>query len=145
MNFEKFSESCLEILQKVEDGILSGYTSVLVIAEVLHRLMIIEASTKLGIPSKNILQHLKANPEKLTNLTQHIISYELIKKMGIKILPVDTKDISLSIDLKMRYKLFTNDAINLSVMRNNGILLIATNDPDFERVDFITVYKPFQK
>ena len=40
----------------------------------------------------------------------------------------------MSNSLKKEYRLFTNDAINLSVMKNNGLILLASNDPDFERV-----------
>lgn len=143
--FEKFADSCLDFLQKVEDGKLSGYTSALVLAEVLHRLMIIEASNKLNLPPKNIFNYLKANPEKIALLTDHLASYDLIERMGITILPVNARDIEHNNSIKMEYRLFTADATNLSVMKNNGLTLLASNDSDFERVDFITLYKPIQK
>ena len=62
--------------------------------------------------------------------------------MGITILPVNDKDIEQNNNLKKKYRLFSNDAINLSVMKNNGIIFLSSNDSDFERVDFITLYKP---
>ena len=141
--FEKFADSCLELFQRVETGKLSGYTSTLVLAELLHRLMFIEASNKLKLLPKEILKFLKANPEKITLLTDHLESYNLIERMGITILPVNDKDIEQSNSLKKKYRLFTNDAINLSIMKNNGIIFLCSNDSDFERVDFITLYKPF--
>jgi len=141
--FAKFADSCLELFQRVETGKLSGYTSTLVLAELLHRLMIIEASNKLELLPKEILKFLKANPEKITLLTDHLESYNIIGRMGITVLPVNDKDIEQSISLKKKYRLFTNDAINLSVMKNNGTIFLSSNDSDFERVDFITLYKPF--
>jgi len=140
--FEKFADSCLDFFQKVEAGKLSGYTSTLVLAEVLHRLMIIEASNKLNLPPKKVLSHLKRNPEKISLLQDHINCHELIETMGITILAVNSRDIEQSNSLKKEYKLFTNDAINLSVIKNNGLTHLASNDSDFERVDFITLYKP---
>lgn len=65
--------------------------------------------------------------------------------MGITILPLNSVDIEQSNDIKMKYKLFTNDAINLSVMKSNELAILASNDPDFEGVDFINLYKPEER
>jgi len=141
--FEKFADSCLEFFQRIEAGELTGFTSSLAVAEVLHRLMIIEASDKLDLLPKKILAYLKANPEKITLITDHLKSVDSINRMEIKVLAVNLRDIEMSNGLKMEYKLFTNDSINLSVMKNNGLILLASNDPDFERVDCVTLYQPF--
>jgi len=55
---------------------------------------------------------------------------------------VSFEDIKLSSEFKRKFTLFTNDAINLAVMKNNNIAYLASNDSDFERVDFLTLYKP---
>ena len=44
--------------------------------------------------------------------------------------------------LREAYYLLTNDSLNLYIMKVNGIRDIATNDSDFEQVDWITVWKP---
>ncbi|MBI5182101.1 MAG: type II toxin-antitoxin system VapC family toxin [Nitrospirae bacterium] len=141
--FEKFADSCLEFFQRIEAGKLSGFTSTLVLAEILHRLMIIEASNKLSLQTKKILEFLKANPEKITLLTDHLASYDLIEKLGVTVLSVNARDIEQSNSFKKECRLFTNDAINLSVMKNSNLIYLASNDPDFERADFITLCKPF--
>lgn len=141
--FEKFAVSCLEFFQRIEARELTGFTSSLAVAEVLHRLMIIEASDKLDLLPKKILAYLKSNPEKITLLTDHLKCADSINRMGIRVLTVNLRDIEMSNDLKKEYKLFTNDAINLSVMKNNSLIHLASNDPDFERVDCITLYQPF--
>ncbi len=41
-----------------------------------------------------------------------------------------------------RYRLMSNDAIHVAAMEKRGITNIATNDPDFERVGWIKVWKP---
>jgi len=38
--------------------------------------------------------------------------------------------------------MLTNDSLNLCVMKANGLNEIATNDSDFDRVDWVTVWKP---
>lgn len=141
-NFEKFAEACLDFLQKIEDGKLSGYTSTLALAEVLHRLMVIEASKKFNISPKNVVKTLKDNPDWTASLTDHSKALNFIEKIGISILPVNAHDLKASIDLKAEYCLLTMDAINLSVMKNNHISDLASNDGDFDRVNFVTRYTP---
>ncbi len=41
-----------------------------------------------------------------------------------------------------KYGLLSNDAIHVATMTQHGITNIATNDPDFERVEGLTVCKP---
>ncbi|MGB2843006.1 MAG: PIN domain-containing protein [Halobacteriota archaeon] len=40
------------------------------------------------------------------------------------------------------YALLTNDAFHVATMKGHGITNIATNDPDFERVEWLKVWKP---
>ncbi len=141
-NFEKFAESCLRFFQKIEDRKIIGYTSTLVVAEILHRLMIMEATMKFEIPPNKIVKLLKSNPDKISILTEHLDAISWVENLGVTILPLTPSDIRISSDLKFKYKLLTNDSVNLSTMLNNGITVISTNDSDFERIDFITVYKP---
>lgn len=53
----EYTNSCTQFLQRIEEARLSGLTSVLVLAETLHRLMIIEAATKLHIEPKQALRY----------------------------------------------------------------------------------------
>jgi predicted nucleic acid-binding protein len=54
----EYTDFCSRFLQRIEEGRLSGFTSTLVLAETLHRLMIIEAATKLQIVPKVAIRHL---------------------------------------------------------------------------------------
>ena len=40
------------------------------------------------------------------------------------------------------YSLLTNDAFHVATMKRQGITNIATNDPDFGRVEWLKVWKP---
>ncbi|MGB9629157.1 MAG: type II toxin-antitoxin system VapC family toxin, partial [Thermodesulfobacteriota bacterium] len=95
-----------------------------------------------GVLPKEVTKYLKANPDKIVSLADHIDSISYIEKLGISILTVSLKDIKLSSEFKKKFMLFTNDAINLAVMKNNNIAYLASNDSDFEKVDFLTLYKP---
>lgn len=80
--------------------------------------MIIEASQKFGLLPKKILEYLKTHPEKIALLTDHSRIVNTIGKIGIIVLPVHLIDIELSIQIKDKYNFFTNDAINISLMKN---------------------------
>ncbi len=43
---------------------------------------------------------------------------------------------------KWNYGLLSNDAIHLATMKKHGITSIATNDRDFERVEWLNIRKP---
>lgn len=141
-NFDKYAISCLDFFQRIEEGRLSGYTSTIVLAEVLHRLMVIEASKRFDLLPKNVVKYLKENPEKIPLLTDHSKSIDFIEKIGIPILPVNAHELKISIDLKREYRLLTIDAINVAVIKSNDLTTLASNDGDYDRVEFLTQYRP---
>lgn len=143
-NFEPFAVSCLPFLQRIEDGDIFGYTSSVVLAEVLHRLMVIEASKKLDILPKNVIKYLKENPDKIPFLSDHPKSLDFIERIGVTILPVNAHDLNMSIGLKMELGLLTIDSINLSVMKNNNLSAIASNDSDFKKIPWLNLYLPYK-
>lgn len=138
----EYTDSCTQFLQRIEEASLSGLTSVLILAETLHRLMIIEAATTLHIEPKQVLRHLKAHPLDVRKLTEHLTVVEKIQAFGVKILSLDIDDVLSSNAIKKECGLLTNDAINLALMRRHHIKHIATNDPDFGRVGDLVVWKP---
>lgn len=138
----EYTNSCTKFLQRIEEARLSGITSALVLAETLHRLMIIEATTKLHIEPKQALRYLKTRPQDVKKLTEHLTAVEKIQTFGIKILPLDVNNVLKSNAIKKEFGLLTNDAINLALMRHHHLKDIATNDPDFERVGDLIVWKP---
>lgn len=138
----EYSDSCARLLQRIEDAKLVGFTSTLVLAEALHRLMIIEATTTLHLAPKMVLRHLKAHPSLVKQLPQHLTVPDSIQAIGITILPLNVDDVLNSNAIKKEYGLLTNDALNLAIMRHHHLNNIATNDPDFAGVPGLTVWKP---
>jgi len=60
---------------------------------------------------------------------------------GIKILQLGEEISKLSFDLSKEYGLLPKDAIHTASCKYYDIKNIATNDSDFERVDFLKVWK----
>lgn len=136
------TESCSEFLQRIAEAKLSAHTSTLALAETLHRLMIIEASSKLHLEPKGAVRHLKTHPSDAKTLTGHLVTIEAVLAMGVKALPIEIEDVVRGNDLKKEFGLLTNDSINLAVMGRHRLKHLATNDLDFERVPGLTVWRP---
>lgn len=57
------SSSCSAFLGRIEDGVIRGLTSTIVLVEVLHRLMILEAAGVFQLPPRDALRYLKEHPQ----------------------------------------------------------------------------------
>ncbi len=141
-HFLGISESCTNFLRRGEIGDIEVYTSTIVLAEVLHRLMIAEVVEKYNVEPKKALKLLKEKPKIVPTLGKGEKAIQRIPEFNIKILPFPMEAILQSRKIRREYSLLTNDSLNLYIMRVNHLSYIATNDADFERVKGIKVWKP---
>ena len=141
-HFLDISDSSTNFLQRIEMRQIDAYTSTVVLAEVLHRLMIAELIEKYKIKSNNAIKFLKEKPEIIATLEKCEIAVKEIPEFNVRILSVTVESIFQSYDFRKKYNLLTNDSLNLNVMYVNGLKHIATNDSDFDGVEWIKVWKP---
>ena len=134
--------ACSAFLRRIEDRDLGGFTSLIVVAEVLHRLMVIEAVETLQVEARQVVRYLKEHPTEVRKLTAHLVVPERIQAVGVHILAPSLDDLLGSREEKLAFGFLTNDAINLAVMKRHHLAHIATNDPDFERVKSLKVWRP---
>lgn len=66
---------------------------------------------------------------------------KIIKDSRINIIPVGRLSPDF-IETSKKFNLLATDAMIVEIMKRNGIPNIATNDSDFERVNFLKVWKP---
>lgn len=66
---------------------------------------------------------------------------KLFENLRVEILSVEYKCKEI-VEFISRYSLLPNDAIHVATMKRHRIENIATNDKDFERVEWINVWKP---
>ncbi len=138
----ELTPTCSAFLRRVEQGDLAAFTSLTVLAEVLHRLMIIEAAESLQADARQIVRFLKEHPTEVRKLTKHLVVVEKIRDIGVHILAPTLDDLVASQEFKTALGFLTNDAINLAIMKAHHLTHIATNDPDFARVEALTIWKP---
>ena len=62
--------------------------------------------------------------------------------MGIEILQVDAEILEISANLRAQTGFLVNDSISRAMMQQREIQAIATNDRDFQRVNWLEVRLP---
>jgi len=60
----------------------------------------------------------------------------------LEIISPEIATIKRSQNMKRRYGLLSNDVLSLQIREDLKINNLASNDSDFERVNFIRLYKP---
>ena len=141
-HFTGVSDECSDFLSRCEQGELIGMTSVNVILEVLHRLMMVEAVRKNLVKPPNIVKKLSKAPQKLKGLNEYFINTEKIQDMGIAIKPLTFETIVKSHMVRLGSGLMVNDSVIIAGMKQEKVKLLATNDKAFEKVDEIHVCTP---
>src|SRR5687768_2416627 len=63
--------SCTQLLQRIENQELQGFTSAHVLSEIAHRMMTDEASQRFGWPKTGIARRLRSYPAQVQSLTRH--------------------------------------------------------------------------
>jgi predicted nucleic acid-binding protein len=138
----EFNKSCTNFLFRVETSQIHGFTSVGIIMEATHRLMMVEASAILDIEIKNLPKYLKQHPETVKQLTKHLSVPNKISELNIEIIQITPKIIEESQGNKTKYGFLSNDSLTLKIMENLAITNLASNDLDFKRVDWLNLYLP---
>jgi len=136
------SSNCSDFLALLEEGEYRGLTSVNVMTEVLHRLMVTEAKAKKLVRAPRVLKKLNENPEIICRLTDYSTVVQAILDMSIRILPLTSEHLLASQAVRSQYGLLVNDSLIVAMMKENGIDVLATNDEAFARVDWIRTLRP---
>ncbi len=91
---------------------------------------------------KDMVRYLKSHPDLVKKLIIHQSIPEKIASFNLEIISADLRTIERSQQMKRRYGFLSNDALSLQMMEDLKINNLASNDSDFERVNFIKLYKP---
>jgi predicted nucleic acid-binding protein len=142
MQAEPFVRESTQLLARSARREIELLTAAHTAAEVVHRVMMIEARATLGLSSGNTLNHLKRHPQAVKQLTEYKQVPGKFTQARINILPVTYREIHNSEQFRDIYGLLTNDSIILAVMSHYKLMDLATNDRDFQRVPGIRLWTP---
>lgn len=138
-----FGDASYDFIKKIESLEIKGYTSTLVLDEVLFKMILMEASNKLNVSMKNVVGLLKKEPDKLAALEKSWKNIQEIQNMeNLTIFGVTPATFKDAVEIAQNYKLLPHDATHAAVAKEMNIRNIASNDEDFKHVDFLKVWKP---
>ncbi len=141
-HFAGFSEQCKEFLKRCESRDLFGVTSVTVLAEVCHQLMLAEAIKRKLISSSRPSRQLAQKPQIVKKLSEYSGHLSNITEWGIEVVDMDKKIFINSQSIRSQFGLLTNDSFIPGYMELSNTNMLATADKIFNRIAAIRVYSP---
>jgi len=133
---------CGQLLQRIENQEIEGFTSTHVLAETAHRLLTLEARARHGWSSGKVVHRLKKNPSVFQGLTQFRIAIERVRQSRIQVLPASAALLVAAAGHCQQYGLLITDALSVALMQAHGLTKLASEDSDFDRVSGLTRYAP---
>ena len=141
-NDPKYGTACTKLVKRIEQRVLSGVVSSHVLADVVHRVMTLEAITLNGWPKAGIAARLRKHHAEIPKLTHFERVITSVPQLAIQVLPITQALLQAANAATKQYELLTGDALVVAVMQANGLTDLASLDADFDRVPGITRYAP---
>jgi predicted nucleic acid-binding protein len=141
-HFTGVSAECRAFLERCEQREVAGLTSSVVVAEVAHQLMMIEAVARGLLPAGNVARRLREKPEVVRQLHTYQEQVERIPLMGIGVVPLDLQVLLRSADARRRHGLPTHHSLVVTTALQKGIAAMASANADLERVPELQLYQP---
>jgi predicted nucleic acid-binding protein len=141
-HFTGVSAECRDFLARCENAELDALTSSLVVAEVAHRLMTIEAVATGLVAPGNVVRKLRENPDLVRRLGRYQEQVERIPLMSVDVVAVEAGTLLRSGDVRSRYGLLVNDSLVVTSALDHGAQAIATSDRDFAAVEELRWHSP---
>ncbi len=133
---------CQQLLERCTRHELVGYTSAHVVTNVAHRIMTLEAIDRFGWPTAGIARRLLRHPDDVRQLTRFRQAIDEIPGFGIQVLPITMHLVSAAAAISQQHGLLSGDALVVAVMREHGLVYLASHDADFDHVPGLTRYAP---
>ena len=134
--------SCAILLDRARQRNIRIVTSTAIIAEVHHRLMMLEMAKRVDRPLRLMPSCLKQHPEIIRSLRECERAIDALPAFRLRVVPVTWRLFDEARRLSHELGLLTNDGLVVATMRAHHITHLASNDTDFARVPGITVWRP---
>jgi len=141
-HFTAASASCRRLLARCAAGSIRGLTSLPVLLEVAHRLMIIEAQQDQLVRGPHPSEKLARSPGIVRRLHRYEEWTLAIPRMGIEVEEVTQHDFLTSLAVRRETGLLTLDALIVAVMRRLRLAHLASADHGFRAVGGLSLLEP---
>jgi predicted nucleic acid-binding protein len=135
-----WGKECDDLLHRVESGDVIGLTSMHVVGEAAHRLMMFEAKSVFGWSSK-VVDRLQQQPGLVAQLTRFRAAVGDLLGSKIVVLAGQPQWLATAAEISQRHGLLTNDALIVAIMQGHGLANLASQDADFDRVPGLARYE----
>ena len=142
LRVQPFVGVCRAFFDRVAERDLRAFTSADAATDVIHRAMVTEAVTQLGLESREAVSYLKTHPEVVKQLRLYKSVPGDFTRTRVSILEVTYREIHSSKRYREEYGLLARDSVIVAVMERHKLIHLVSNDPDFERVPGIKVWRP---
>jgi len=136
------SKQCCDFLARAGRREIGAVCSISVLAEVCHRLMMLEARERGLIPSANPAKSLAQHPQIIRRLEQYAARMRELIHGVMAVQPVTGEDLLLALELQQMHGLLTNDSLNLASAKRAAIRAFATADKAFDKIPGMICYQP---
>ena len=133
---------CQRLLEQFATQELVGYVSAQVVSNVAHHIMTIEAVARFDWPTAGITRRLLRHPDDVRKLTRFRQVVDEIPGFGIQVLPITMPLVSAAAAISQQHGLLSGDALVVAVMREHGLVNLASHDADFDGIPGLTRYSP---
>jgi predicted nucleic acid-binding protein len=141
-HFTGLSRECRGLLERCERAEVRGVTSALVLAEVVQRLLLLEAVAAGHLGPGESAARLRDRPEALQKLHVHEDAAAAIPLMGVEVRPLDLRALLAASAIRRRAGLLTRAALVAASAREAGLEMVASAEADLERAEGLKVYRP---
>ena len=122
--------------ERINEGNLSAFINNIVFTEALFNFVKAKIIVSENIRGSDFIRVVKSHPKVITEVDISPV-LELFGLPNLIVLDLSSEAIKGIEEIHLRYGLLSNDAYHLLTMKHYGISDIATNDSDFERVEWI--------
>ncbi len=136
-----FGPACNQLIQRIENKELQGFTSTHALSAVAHHLTTLEASALFGWPTK-VVQRLKQQSAEIQKLRNLRTAIEKVPQLGIHVLVIPPDLVASAPALSQQIGLLSNNALIVALMDHHSLTKLASADADFDRVPSITRFAP---
>lgn len=137
-----FTSFVLPFIDRMRRGEFNGYANFQALADAQHKTMTSLAASQYQLTRTSIVGWLKNHPQHVQTLEGLAQAATMLSSLPVDLLPTESKLLDEAAVIGQARGLLTNDSIIVALMQRHGIVHLATNDDDFDRVPGITVWKP---
>jgi predicted nucleic acid-binding protein len=138
----QYGAACTDLIERIEQQDLAGWTSAHVLAEAAHRLMALEAMKVFGWPQAGIAVRLRNHPREVQTLRQFRDALREIPNYGVQLVDLPAGLIDSAAAISQQTGLLTNDALIVALMHAHQLTALTSADSDFDRAPGISRYAP---